>query len=345
MSSIYTIINDRCKRERMNTHIESSAHAVRRAWWFVQQILHRYHRYHVTEYAAQIAFYLLLSIFPFLILLINLLGLIGRISFLDQRLIGELSGLVPEAVLTLVNGILQDILRDSSWTLASFSFLGVIFAASNGLAVILRSLLKIYDVKKQPHYFKLRGIGLIMTVLLSFAILLSMLLIGFGDALLHQLAVLTGLPMLTGALLRLSRYLFSLLFLALFFSGLYHFVGRSEHRYRQALPGALFAAVAWLFFAQVFSFYVQSINNFTRLYGSLGGMIIVMLWLYYDCVVILTGGILNVALQERQQQRAVRKQAALHPDEQLSGPSLPVGGRSEDELLVNEQYRNPDIRK
>jgi len=94
------------------------------------------------------------------------------------------------------------------------------------------------------------------------------------------------------------------MFLALFFSGLYHFVGRAQMPYRHALPGALFAAAAWLFLAQLFSFYVQSINSFTRLYGSLGGFIMVMLWLYYDSVVMLTGGILNVALQERRAARS-----------------------------------------
>jgi len=288
----------------VNARVGVLAERIRRIGWFAKKILHRYHHYRVGEYAAQTAFYLLLSIVPFLILLINLLGLIGRISFLDQYLIGELTGLVPDAVLSLISGIVDGILRESSWTLASFSFVGVLWAASNGLSVILRSLNKIYDLKKQPHFLKMRGNGLLLTVLLSLAILLSMLLIGFGDALLRQLAYLTGLPQLTGPTLRLLRFLFSLMFLALFFSGLYHFVGRAQMPYRHALPGALFAAAAWLFLAQLFSFYVQSINSFTRLYGSLGGFIMVMLWLYYDSVVILTGGILNVALQERRSARA-----------------------------------------
>ena len=287
----------------MNARAVALTDRIRRIGWFAKKILHRYHHYRVGEHAAQTAFFLLLSIVPFLILLINLLGLIGRISFLDQYLIGELTGLVPEAVLNLVSGILDGILRESSWTLASFSFIGVLWAASNGLSVILRSLDKIYDLKKQSHFLKMRGNGLLLTVFLSIAILLSMLLIGFGDALLRQLAFLTGLPQLTGPTLRLLRFLFSLLFLALFFSGLYHFVGRTQMPYRHALPGALFAATAWLFLAQLFSFYVQSINSFTRLYGSLGGFIMVMLWLYYDSVVILTGGILNVALQERRAAR------------------------------------------
>ncbi len=283
----------------MNSQVSRWTDGLKRIWRFARKILTRYSRERVSERAAQIAYYLLLSVFPFLILLINILGLIGRISVMDQALIGELSGLVPEAVLTLLTGIINGILKESSWTLLSFSFIGVIWAASNGTSVIIRSLERIYGLKQPSHFLKSRGKGLLLTLALSVAILLSMLLIGFGDTLLRQLAVLTNLPILTGAGLRMLRFLLSLLFLTLFFSGLYHFVSRNHARFSHAIPGAIFASVAWVLFAQIFSFYVQYINNFTRLYGSLGGMIMVMLWLYYDSVVILAGGIINVALEER----------------------------------------------
>lgn len=257
-----------------------------------------YDKYQVSSLAAEIAYYLLLAIFPFMIFVVSLVGLIGRSSFLSPASLDQLKDLFPSPVYDLLHSFLDGIVTNGTLTLLSVSMLGIIWSASSGLSVLLKGLLRIHGRVQQLNVLLMRGLGLLMTFCLVLAMVISIVLVTFGDLLLDELAQWTGRAVLAGPFLAIARYLATFVFLGLFFTLLYFLVARRPVRICQILPGAIFSSSAWLILSQGFSWYVAVSSRYALVYGSLVGMVILMLWLYFCSMVMLTGGILNVLLHE-----------------------------------------------
>ena len=267
-------------------------------WCVIPRFVDLSGKHRVSSLAAEIAFYLLLAIFPFIIFVISLIGFVGRTSFLSPTSLDQLQELFPAPVYLLLHGFLDTIVTGKSLTLLSFSMLGIIWSASSGFSVLLNGLLRIHGRIQWLNLLQMRSLGLIMTLFLVLALVISMVLITFGGLLLSQLAALTGLPALAGPMLAFTRYLAAFIILSLFFTLLYFLVARRPIRVIRILPGAIFSSSAWLLLSQGFSWYVAEFDRYTIVYGGLAGMIILMLWLYFCSMVMLTGGIVNVLLRD-----------------------------------------------
>jgi membrane protein len=263
----------------------------------IPRFFRMYDTYQVNSLAAEIAFYLLLAIFPFMIFVVSLAGLIGRSTFLSPAALDQLKDLFPSPVYDLLHSFLDGIVTNGTLTLISLSMLGIIWSASSGLSVLLKGLLRIHGRGLQVNVLLMRGLGLLMTFGLVLAMVINIVLVTFGDLFLDVLAQWTGNAVLAGPYLAIARYLATFIFLGLFFSLLYFLVARRPVQICQILPGAIFAATAWMILSQGFSWYVTVSSRYALIYGSLVGMVILMLWLYFCSIVMLTGGILNVLLQ------------------------------------------------
>ena len=262
-----------------------------------------YDKYKVNSLSAEIAYYLLLAIFPFIIFVVSLVGLVGQSTYLSPASLDRLKDLFPSPVYDLLHSFLDGIVTDGTLAFLSLSMLGIIWSASSGLSVLLKGLLRIHGRVQQLNVLLMRGLGLLMTFYLVLAIVISIVLVTFGGLLLDQLAQWTGRAVLAGPFLAIARYLATFVFLGLFFSMLYFLVARRPVRFCQILPGAVFSSSAWLILSQGFSWYVAVSSRYAVVYGSLIGMVILMLWLYFCSMVMLIGGILNVLLQELNQEK------------------------------------------
>ena len=272
-------------------------------WCVIPRFLGLYDKHRISSLAAEIAYYLLLAIFPFIIFVISLIGFIGRTSFLGPESLTQLQELFPAPVYSLLHAFLETIVASKSLTLLSFSMLGIIWSASSGFSVLINGLLRIHGRVQRLTMLQMRGLGLLMTFFLVLALVISMVLVTFGGLLLDQLAALTGIPVLAGPVLAIARYLATFVFLSLFFALLYFLVARRPVRFLRILPGAIFTSTAWLLLSQGFSWYVAAFDRYAIVYGGLAGMIILMLWFYFCSMVMLTGGIVNVLLQDLHEER------------------------------------------
>ena len=301
------------KRELVEDKVEQAKEYLDGPWQRLQKIpgfnfvrdwVIRFRDYRVTSRAAEISYYLMLAIFPFIIILISLFGVIGRSTLIHQDILISLQGLIPDAVYSILGTIINEIAASQNVTILSAGTIGLIWASSKGFSVILRGLNHIYRTGKPMSGILLRLLGLIFALLLVLSILLTMLLITFGDLLFDQLAFWSGMDFLSGNLLQAGRYLVSFLFLVLIFSLIYHLVSGRKCKYRWALPPAVFAAVFWIFVSLAFSWYLNNFNRYTTLYGSIGGIMILMLWLYVCSIMILTGGIIHEIIIERRKKNS-----------------------------------------
>lgn len=267
-------------------------------------------RQRISGMAAESAYYIILAFFPFFIFLISLLGLIGQRSDMTSWLLSELQGIIPGPLLLTIESFLIETVESSNLTLASFSMLGVVWASSSGFSVLLRGLDRAYDLEHTYSFITLRLLGLLLTLILGLVILMTLLLIAFGGLVLEQLLIHTSLTIASAELLQWLRFLASFVLLFLVFIFLYAATATRGHRLRKAWPGALFAAAAWIVLSAGFSWYISNFDRYARLYGSIAGLILLLVWIYLCCTMLLYGGVLNAVIEKRRLRRAGRRQAS-----------------------------------
>lgn len=255
----------------------------------------------VPALGAQMTYYLILAFFPFVIFLITLTT---YTPLSREDVIADLISVIPQSSVGLVQGILDEILKDSNTTLLSFGMIGTLWAASNGMMAIIRTLNKAYEEKEHRSYWKVRGISVLYTIGLSIVIWFAFVLIVFGTRLGELLLELVRLPDSFEQVWSAVKYGLSLTMMCMVFVLLYRFAPSRKLRFSSVLPGALLATVGWVSTSLLFTFYVNTFASYSRIYGSLGGIIALLVWLYLSSVIILLGGELNASLTFRREGRA-----------------------------------------
>ena len=245
----------------------------------------------VTGLAAQLAYYFLLSIFPLLIFVITLLPFIP-VSQAD--LMEILRTYAPAESAQLLESSLKEVMANQNGGLLSFGILATIWSASNGTNAIIRALNHAYDIEETRSFFKTRGLALILTIGLIFVVVVSLLLPVFGKYILSIIFDFLGFE--PSFVYDLLRWVISIVVITVVFLIMYWIGPNLKMKCMYALPGAIFASVGWALSSWAFSIYVNSFGNYSSTYGSLGGLIVLMLWLYISGLVIIIGGEINAVL-------------------------------------------------
>ena len=245
----------------------------------------------ITGLAAQLAYYFLLSIFPLLIFTITLLP---YFPVTTNDIINMLSAYVPDESVNLLESSLVTVMENRNGGLLSFGILATIWSASNGINAIIRALNHAYDVEESRSFIVSRSLALVLTVAMIIVVVVSLLLPIFGKMILGLIFDILGFE--PSYLYTLLRWTISIAITTFVFTMLYWLGPDKKIPLKSAWPGALFASVGWALSSLAFSFYVNSVANYSATYGSLGGLIVLMLWFYISGLVIIVGGEINAVL-------------------------------------------------
>ncbi len=261
----------------------------------IRDFLQRSKEDRVSVYASQAAFFLILSCFPFLILLLTLIRFLP-ISQTDFIL--ALRNILPNEIEEWVLAIIKEMLGTTGHTLMSFSILITLWSASRGLLSISNGLNSVYRTEESRNYFVLRGIATVHTLILAAALIVLLIVFVFGNSL-YQL-ILKQVPFMNDiATLILSiRVAVGFVLLYLMFVIMYKGLPNHKMTLRQATPGALFSAVTWMIVSFGFSVYINHFSNYSRIYGSLAGIAIAMVWVYLMMNLVLWGAEINAYIME-----------------------------------------------
>ena len=265
---------------------------------FLQDMMYRIRTVDMVGMAAQLAFFFLLSFFPLVIFLVTLLP---YLNLKQEQIFEFLEGITPPDVYMLVEDILREVLSNYNGGLLSVGILGTIWSASRGVNALTRTLNRAYDVETKSG-FKNRLWSLLFTIALVGAVLIALVLPVFGQQignLLFSYIGLEGTSVETFWTLILWSTPLLLIFSVLWI--MYWVIPNISHRlkYIKVTPGAIIATLGWLILTYGFSFYIQNFGNFGMTYGSIGGVIILMLWLYFLGMVIIFGGLVNASIAKR----------------------------------------------
>jgi len=259
------------------------------------QLYTRSKEHELTALAAQLTFYLVLAFFPFLIFLITLLSYAPIAS--DMPL-DQLAGIMPWDAYIQVRDIIEDTLNARSHTLLSIGMIVTIWAASTGVSALIHGINRAYCEKETRSFWQVRGLSLLFTLALALIILFAFVMLIFGRMMGESLFTILGADHYFARIWRYARYVIPLVAMLLVFTLLYRFSPNIRLNFRDALPGSILASLGWIISSSVFAWYVEHFADYTLIYGSLGGIIILLLWLYLSSVVILLGGELNAVLRD-----------------------------------------------
>lgn len=246
----------------------------------------------ITGLAAQLAYYFLLSIFPLLIFTITLLP---YFPVTTQDIISMLEAYVPSESVKLLESSLSTVMENRNGGLLSFGILATIWSASNGINAIIRALNHAYDVEESRSFIVSRALALVLTVAMIIVVVVSLLLPIFGKMILGVVFDFLGFE--PSFMYTLLRWTISIAVTTFVFTMLYWLGPDVKLPIKWAWPGALFSSIGWALSSLAFSFYVNSFANFSSTYGSLGGLIVLMLWFYISGLVIIVGGEINAVLR------------------------------------------------
>ncbi len=247
----------------------------------------------VSGLSAQLAFYLLLALFPFILFILNVLSFT---SIPSAELISNIADFLPEEVSELLQRTVTEIINAKSTGLLSIGAVVTIWSASRGVSAVSFALNKAYDKKEDRPFWKVAGIMMAFTIAIAIMVLAALLFLIFGEVLARDIfSCLDGAEAFT-RLWRILRYIVPLVIMLLLFSLLYKFVPNCQLKLRYVLPGAVVASFGWAAASLIFSFYINDFSRYTRIYGSIGGIIILLLWLYLSSMIVMLGGELNAAL-------------------------------------------------
>lgn len=250
----------------------------------------------IGVHASSASFFLALSIFPALLLLLSLLRFTS-IGIWD--LLAAVEGFLPEALMPYAEDLIRSIYENASAGVVSISAATALWSASRGVQGLLVGLNAVYGVKRAQGYLGQRLRSLFYTLAFLAVLVLTLLLHVFGTAVFVSLRQ-DAHPFIRFLAARIDLRFFLLLGLqTALFTAMFTAADGTSARPREALPGAVLASFGWLTFSNLFSLYIDYFGDYTHIYGSVYTVALSMLWLYFCLCIVFFGGALNRFLKKR----------------------------------------------
>lgn len=253
----------------------------------------------ILGWSAQLSFYFLLSIFPTLFFLLVLFGyFVGQGTQTREALIGYLGALAPESAARLVDKIIRQITDGASGSKLIWSLLVALWAGSSGMTAIISALNVAYEVEETRPWWKARlvAIGLFLALVLLMSSALILLL--YGAKLAELVASYFGLGSAFSIIWSILRWPLVLAFVLFAFNLLYLYAPNLKHwDWKWLMPGTVAGVGLWLLASFSFDFYLSYFNTYDMTYGSLGTVVVLLLWFYLTGIAILVGGEVNSEIE------------------------------------------------
>lgn len=250
----------------------------------------------VPLYAAYAGYFIVLAVFPALVLILSLVRYTG---LQVEHLTDILAGVLPAALLPAAERLIINTYANSNSAVVGLSALVALWSASRGVHGLLTGLNAIYGVSEDRGYFYTRFISVVYTFLLLLVLLLTLLLHVFGSTI---LAALQGsenpIVRFFSEVLDL-RFFFLLFVQTALFTAIFMVLPNRHNRFWDSLPGALLASIGWLVFSDIFSMYVEHFPSYAAIFGSVYAVALSMLWLYSCLSIVFYGGALNRFLMDK----------------------------------------------
>jgi membrane protein len=290
---------------------------------FVKVVIQGINEDNLLGRAAELAFNLILAIFPLMICLLSIFGLFASHgSALLQSLFHYLSDALPPSAYKLFSKTVHEIARSSGGGKLTFGLVLSLWFASGGMSSMMSTLNGVYRVQDSRSFIKYRAIALALTIAIAILVVAALVLVLLGGDLSNYIASFFGMhvPVL---LVHIVQWVAVLFFLSLSFSLIYYFgPDLKEQHWYWITPGSIIGVILWLLASGGFRAYLHFFNTYSRTYGSLGAVMILLIWLYVAGLSFLLGGQVNADIEHA---------AAMHGHPEAKAPGQKKAAESTDQ--------------
>lgn len=249
----------------------------------------------IPVYASHAGFFIVLSVFPTLVLL---LGLLRYTGLEVENLTEILHGIIPTALMPAAQKLIVNTYNSTTGTVISVSALTALWSASRGIHGLVTGLNTVYDVAENRGYLHTRLVSMLYTFLFLIVLLLTLVLHVFGTGFMAWLPVEES-PLLSLLESVVDLRFFVLLFVqTVLFTAMFMVLPNKHNRMGDSFPGAVLASIGWLVFSDIYSIYVEKFAGLSNIYGSVYAVALSMLWLYCCVSIVFYGGALNYFLMQ-----------------------------------------------
>lgn len=246
--------------------------------------------------AAQLAYYFFLSLFPALLFMVALASFFPLYSFTDE-LMRLLAPVAPAAVLELLRDQLTSLSNSDDVGLLSFGLLMALWSSSAAMVSVIDAMNRAYDIEESRPWWKVRAVAIAITLGLALFILTSFALIVAGPWLADFVGQQLGMAPVFATTWKILQWPIVFLLASTGFGLVYYYAPDAHQEWVWITPGALAATLMWLLASLAFRFYVVNFGNYDEAYGTLGGIILTLLWFYITGLVMVIGAELNAEIE------------------------------------------------
>jgi membrane protein len=289
-------------RTRYREPTERRAGPVRRARRIVWQAYYHFEKDNAWVIAGHIAYMGLFALFPFLIFLLALAGLLGQVHVAESSI--ELGmELLPPDVASALKPAIEEVIHAPHAGLMTFGILVTLWASSSGLESLRHALNLAYDVSDPPAFWRTRLESLLLTVLAAIVVIVVMVLLVVIPLALDMVEVVFQRPDLAQRFYNGPREALGFLLLLGLLMVLYRVLPNVRLRAREIVPGAVVAWVLWLLAVWSYTIYLRFVPSYSVTYGSLGGIIVTLFFFYISALLFIFGAEVNSVLKRRRENR------------------------------------------
>lgn len=260
---------------------------------YIVKMVLRYKNHHISALASQLAFDMLFSFFPFLILILTL---VGFINVDPKEVVVALETLMPKELYYLVSNLALQLLQTRNGNLLSFSLVFSLYTASRGFRAIRYGLNRAFEQEEVDNRISVILTSIIFMGVISLLIIFILAFVVFGQMIGEALVKWMNLDVRIVYYVGYLKYPIGFTGMVIVFLGVYRLIPIKKLKIREVLPGAIFTSVVWIILSAGFAFYVNNFGRYSDVYGSIGVVIILMIWLQITSTTILLGGELNALL-------------------------------------------------
>jgi membrane protein len=270
-----------------------------RGWWAaLKRTFREFREDNLTDWAAALTYYTVLAIFPALIVLVSILGLVGESA--TQPLIDELGSVAPGPAKEIFTNAIKNLegSQGAAGVLFVVGLLASLWSASGYVAAFMRASNSIYDMPEGRPVWKTLPVRVGLTVVLLVLLALSTIAVVLTGGIAESVGDLVGLGSTAVTVWNIAKWPVLLLAVSFMFALLYWAAPNvKQPGFRWLSPGGILAVVGWLIASAAFAFYVSNFGSYNKTYGALGGVVVFLVWLWISNIVILLGAEFNAELE------------------------------------------------
>ncbi|MFQ3854197.1 YihY/virulence factor BrkB family protein [Staphylococcus parequorum] len=263
---------------------------------FFSYLIYRIGKDDASGLSAQLSYYFMLSLFPMLLFLLSIVPVVGVEQSTIRDMIKEH---VPSDYAGQVSSIIGDIMGNASGSILSVGLILALWSASNGMTAIMNSFNVAYDVEDSRNFVVSKLFSVLFTLAMIIVLPIALILPTFGEQIGSLLFGPLGLGDQIKWIFNLVRVVLPLIIIFIAFMVLYTLAPNVKIKMKSVIPGAIFATIVFLGGSFLFGIYISNFANYSKTYGSIAGIIILMLWLYITGFIIIIGAEINAIIHQR----------------------------------------------